>query len=211
LMRVIGMDKIAIDGSWRDQRQMPPQITYVKTDQAVQFDPNGIAQGYSVDLIALLLERYGMNAYMVEIGGEVRARGVNDRDLPWTIQIDEPVEGAEHVQQTIVPLQDQSLATSGNYRKFIEVEGRRFGHTIDPRTGRPAMNGLLSASVIADNCAMADALATALLVMGPEGAKNWLQLNRDVEAYLISDDGSGGYAVWSTPGWPLKEQLEAER
>lgn len=211
LKSLIGMDKIAIDGRWREQVQMPPQMTYFKSDQAVQFDPNGIAQGYSVDVIASLLERNGIEAYMVEIGGEVRARGMNDRNQPWTIQIDKPVEGAEHVQQALVPLQDRSMATSGNYRKFIEVEGQRFGHTIDPRTGRPAMNSLLSASVIADNCAIADALATALLVMGPEEAKSWLDRNREVEAYLISDDGAGKYAIWTTPGWPVGERSGPEQ
>ena len=206
LKSLIGMDKIAIDGRWREQVQVPPQITYVKSDPGVQFDPNGIAQGYSVDLVASLLDRRGIEAYMVEIGGEVRARGMNDRGAPWTIQIDKPVVGAEHQQQAIVPLQDRSMATSGNYRKFIEVDGQRYGHTIDPRTGRPAMNSLLSASVIADNCAIADALATALLVLGPDEAKNWLRQNREVEAYLISDDGAGGYAIWNTPGWPMKEK-----
>lgn len=202
LRTVVGMDLIAIDGRWRDQVQVPPSITYIKSMPGVQFDPNGIAQGYTVDVLAQLLEMLGISDHMVEVGGEVRARGHNDRGLPWTIQIDKPIEGNEHEQQAVVPLQDRSLATSGNYRKFIEIDGQRFGHTIDPRTGRPAMNKLLSASVLADNCAISDAVATALLVMGPEEAKRWLNDQQGLDAYLISDDGAGGYEVWSTPGWP---------
>ena len=202
ILSFVGMDRIAVDERWREGRAEVPMITYRKFDPRVRFDPNGIAQGYTVDLVAFLLEGQGINDYMVEIGGEVRARGLNDRGRPWTIQVDKPVEGEGHVQQTVVPLADRSLATSGNYRKFIEVDGRRYGHTIDPRTGRPAMNALLSATLIADDCATADALATAMLVMGPDAAKEWLLRDGTVEAYLVSDDGQGGYAVWTTPGWP---------
>jgi len=204
LMAFVGMDRLSIDESWREQPTHPPPVTYRKSDPRVRFDPNGIAQGYTVDVVAFLLERHGIADYMVEIGGEVRARGLNERGNPWTIQIDKPVEGEGHVRQTVVPLADRSLATSGNYRKFIEMEGRRHGHTIDPRTGRPAMNRLLSATIIADDCATADALATAMLVMGPDDAKTWLARHGGVEAYLIMDDGKGGYAVWSTPGWPVE-------
>lgn len=149
-----------------------------------------------------MFEQLGMNNYMVEVGGETRCSGQNDKGTPWQMQIDKPVEGAAHELQTVVPLQDKSLATSGNYRKFIEVGGKRYGHTIDPRTCRPAMNALLSASVITDDCATADALGTALMVMGPDEGKEWLAQHTEVEAYLVIDDGSGGYTVWSTPGWP---------
>ena len=202
LRRLVGMDRIAIDERWRQQTVLTPMITYHKAHSGVQFDPNGIAQGYTVDVIAIHLQQHGITNYMVEVGGEVRASGSNTTGSPWTLQIDKPVDGAEHVQQTVVPLQDRSLATSGNYRKFIEIGGKRYGHTIDPRTGRPAMNSLLSASVIADDCATADALGTALMVMGPEQAQTWLAQHRELEAYLVTDDGSGGYAVWTTAGWP---------
>ncbi len=205
LMEVVGMDRIEIDERWRQQRVIPPMITYNKQDRAVQFDPNGIAQGYTVDVLARLIERHGITDYMVEVGGEVRCRGLNDRGELWSIQIDKPVEGEEHVQQTVVPLADRSLATSGNYRKFIEIDGKRYGHTIDPRTGRPAMNAMLSATIIADDCATADALATAMLVLGPEEAQYWLEQHPHVDAYLIMDDGKGGYSVWSSKGWPQPE------
>ncbi len=204
LRRLVGMDRITMDNDWRIHATWPPRITYYKREAAVQFDPNGIAQGYTVDVLAMLLQQRGIERYMVEVGGEVRCAGVNEQGKTWVMQIDKPLDGDEHVQQTTVPLRDRSLATSGNYRKFIEIGGQRYGHTIDPRTGRPAMNTLLSASVIADDAATADALGTALMVMGTEEAKAWLTQHRDVEAYLISDDGKGGYAVWSTAGWPAQ-------
>jgi thiamine biosynthesis lipoprotein len=206
IRQFVGMDRLAMDEDWRERPVFPPKITYRKSYPEVMFDPNGIAQGYTVDVLAQLLEVRGITDYMVEVGGEVRARGLNDRGAAWTIQIDKPVEGKEHVEQVVVPLADRSLATSGNYRKFIEVGGKRYGHTIDPRTGRPAMNSLLSASIIADDCATADALATAMLVLGFEEAQLWLRHGRGVEAYLIMDDGNGDYEVWSTPGWPVLDK-----
>jgi thiamine biosynthesis lipoprotein len=202
MLQFTGMDRIAVDERWRDVAMDPPMVTYRKFDPRVQFDPNGIAQGYTVDVIAFLLEAKGIADYMVEVGGELRTRGTNDKGEVWTIQIDKPVEGDAHVRQTVLSLRDRSLATSGNYRKFIAVEGRRFGHTIDPRSGRPAMNALLSATIIASDCATADALATAMLVLGPEEAQAWLLREGSVDAYLISDDGQGGFEVWTTPGWP---------
>lgn len=201
ILRYVGMDRLAMDEDWRERAMFPPEITYRKTHPALQFDPNGIAQGYTVDVLVQLLEQHGIQHYMVEVGGEVRAHGFSDRGAVWTIQIDKPVDGDAHVQQTVVPLADRSLATSGNYRKFIEVNGSRYGHTIDPRTGRPAMNALLSATIIADDCATADALATAMLVLGPEDAQVWLGRHPEVEAYLIMDDSKGGYAVWTTRNW----------
>lgn len=200
LLRCVGMPRIRIPDSW--ERTEEGSLTFRKNEPCVQFDPNGIAQGYTVDMLALLLRARGIDRFMVEVGGEVRSSGLNNRDTTWTIQIDKPVAGDEHVQQAVVPLNERSLATSGNYRKFIEVGGKRYGHTIDPRTGRPAMNDLLSASVIADDCATADALGTAMMVLGTEGAKRWLSTHPEVEGYLISDDGQGGYSVWTTAGWP---------
>lgn len=201
LLRCVGMPRIYIPDSWERANAQAP-LTFRKSAPCVQFDPNGIAQGYTVDMLALLLRQRGIERMMIEVGGEVRAAGPNDRGEPWAIQIDQPTEGDAHVRQTVVPLRDRSLATSGNYRKFIAVNGKRYGHTIDPRTGRPAMSDLLSASVIADDCATADALGTALMVMGTEEAKRWLSMHPEVQGYLISDDGKGGYAVWRTDGWP---------
>jgi thiamine biosynthesis lipoprotein len=201
LMACVGMPRILIPDSWARTGAAGP-LVFRKSAPCVQFDPNGIAQGYTVDMLALLLRQLNIERFMVEVGGEVRTSGTNDRDGPWNIQVDKPVAGDTHEQQVLVPVQDRALATSGNYRKFIELNGRRYGHTIDPRTGRPAMNDLLSASVLAENCAAADAIGTALMVMGTEPAKQWLSRHPELDAYLISDDGSGGYAVWSTAGWP---------
>jgi thiamine biosynthesis lipoprotein len=201
LMACVGMPRILIPDSWA-RTGAGDTLMFRKSAPCVQFDPNGIAQGYTVDMIALLLHRLNIERFMVEVGGEVRTAGTNDRDSPWNIQVDKPIAGDAHEQQVLVPVQDRALATSGNYRKFIELNGRRYGHTIDPRTGRPAMNDLLSASVLAENCATADAIGTALMVMGTEQAKQWLSRHPELDAYLISDDGSGGYAVWSTEGWP---------
>ncbi len=189
----------------RDTTTAHPTWTFAKPP-GLEFDPNGIAQGYTVDVLAAHLEQCGIKDMLVEVGGEVRAKGRNERGSVWTIQIDKPLPGKEHVLQVAVPLENRSLATSGNYRKFIEREGRRYGHTIDPRTGRPAGNALLSASVIADDCMTADALGTALMVMGPDEAKAWLGRHAWVEGYLIMDDGQGGMMVWSTPGWPLLKE-----
>lgn len=200
LLRCVGMPRIRIPDSW--ERDADGALTFRKSDACVQFDPNGIAQGYTVDMLALLLRQHGIDRFLVEVGGEVRASGLNERGEPWSIQIDKPAAGDAHERQTVVRLNDRGLATSGNYRKFIELNGKRYGHTIDPRSGRPAMTPLLSASVIADDCATADALGTALMVMGPDAAQEWLSAHREVEGYLISDDGKGGYAVWMTKGWP---------
>lgn len=202
LLQCVGMPRIYIPDSWERSGPGEP-LVFRKSTPCVQFDPNGIAQGYTVDMLALMLRMYRIERFMVEVGGEVRSAGTNDRGTPWNIQVDKPVDGDVHEQQTLVPVQDRALATSGNYRKYIELDGRRYGHTIDPRTGRPAMNDLLSASVLAENCATADAIGTALMVMGTEQAKAWLSRHPELEAYLISDDGLGGYAVWHTNGWPL--------
>ena len=201
LMRCVGMPRLRVPDSWELSND-DGALTFRKSAPCVQFDPNGIAQGYTVDMLALLLGQRDIEHFMVEVGGEVRASGSNPRGEPWAIQIDKPVDGDAHVQQVVVPLTVRSLATSGNYRKFIEVNGKRYGHTIDPRAGRPAMSDLLSASVIADDFATSDALGTALMVMGTEGAKKWLSTHPEVQGYLISDDGDGGYAVWMTRGWP---------
>lgn len=201
LLGCVGMPRIYIPDSWERSAPGAP-LVFRKSAPCVQFDPNGIAQGYTVDMLALVLRMNGIDRFMVEVGGEVRTSGTNDRDTPWNIQVDKPVPGDGHEQQVLVPVQDRALATSGNYRKFIELNGRRYGHTIDPRTGRPAMNELLSASVLAENCAAADAIGTALMVMGTDQAKQWLSRHPEVDAYLISDDGNGAYAVWHTEGWP---------
>ncbi|MCB9168505.1 MAG: FAD:protein FMN transferase [Flavobacteriales bacterium] len=177
----------------------------------IQFDPNGIAQGYTVDRIAERLESEGIHSYMVEVGGEVRAHGTNATDEPWSIGIDKPEAGSDHDLQTTISLKDASIATSGNYRKFREVNGQRVGHTIDPRTGKPVTHGLLSVSVLHRMCTSADALATGLLVMGPDATFTWSTAHPDIGIFLVLDDGMGGYLTWASKKWPGEAQFRDER
>ena len=162
-----------------------------KGNPDVKLDFNAIAQGYSVDLLAEFLQEKGIENFMVELGGEVFAQGVNHIGNPWSIAIDKPLEeSAEREFQAILPLNNHAVATSGNYRKFYEVDGKKYAHTIDPRTGYPVQHNLLSATVVASDCATADAYATAFMVMGIEGTIEFLNLYPDLglELYLIFEE-----------------------
>ena len=117
------MDQIFLNPGGVVRTPLQARPSYHKMIPGVQFDPNGIAQGYTVDLITFLLQQQGISNYMVEVGGETRCGGMNAQGRAWQMQIDKPLEGDQHVQETVVPLQDKSLATSGNYRKFIEIAG----------------------------------------------------------------------------------------
>jgi thiamine biosynthesis lipoprotein len=139
----------------------------VKTDPRLRVDLSAIAKGWGVDQVALLLAQRSHTDFLVEIGGEIQARGHNPNGDLWQLGIEEPVEGERSVQQ-VVGLRDQALATSGDYRNFIGEGAQRRSHTVDPRTSRPVTHALASVSVIADNCTDADAWATALSVLGPD-------------------------------------------
>ncbi len=167
-----------------------------KADPRMEVDMNAIAQGYTVDVIARFLEQNGVRNYMVEIGGEVRAAGRNDKNEPWQIGIDKPTETetAGRPLQTVVSLSGKSLATSGSYRKFVERDGKKYSHAIDPRTGYPITHRLLSVSVIAGDCTAADAYATAFLVMGMEKSFEIAQ-KQDLKLYCIYTDEQGGLQV----------------
>ncbi len=189
LMKFIGMDKVEIrDG-----------MVY-KTDSRIKFDFNAIAQGYSVDIVSNYLNSIGINHHLVEIGGEVKTCGDKGGVL-WRIGIDRPEDNnmmpGEDLQ-AIISLKDRSLATSGNYRKFYIEDGIKYSHTIDPKTGYPARNRLLSATIVTDNCATADGVATACMVMGLERTINFLELHPEFEAYLIYSDDKGYFITWST-------------
>lgn len=166
-------------------------------------DVNAIAQGYTVDVVAGFLKRQGVSNYMIEIGGEVRCKGINARGRKWRIGIEEPTEERVSGQfQTIVELDSMSLATSGNYRKYWEDEsGQKVVHSIDPETGRPVISNLLSASIIAPNATTADALATACMIKGIAGATRMLERFPDVEGYFIVGTKFGEIEVVETPGW----------
>lgn len=180
--------------------------TLSKAAPGVQLDFSAIAKGYGVDLAGVFLEKQGVSDYLVEIGGEVRARGLNDKGLAWSIGINTPdTEAGIGDFQVAVRLDNRSLATSGNYRNFYEVEGRKYAHTINPWTGFPQQSTLLSASVFAPTCTEADALATACMVMGVEKAFEFIQSQDHLEAYFIFGKEDGGMEVMYTEG--LKDYL----
>jgi len=170
-----------------------------KADPRMEIDFNAIAQGYTVDLISDFLEKNGVKNYLVEIGGEVRTLGVNERGTIWNVGIDKPTEEetAGRPLQTSVALNGKSLATSGSYRKFVLRDGKKFSHAIDPKTGRPIDHNLLSVSVIAQDCASADAYATAFLVMGMEKAMEMAE-RLGLEIYCIYAEETGALQVKST-------------
>ena len=148
-----------------DSRAEPPALRKARAD--VYVDLSAIAKGHGVDRVADALDARGLTDYLVEIGGELRGRGVNAHGEPWRIAIERPDPGRRAVLR-VVALADQAMATSGDYRNFFELDGQRYSHTIDPATGRPVDHQLASVTVLAQRCSEADAWATALLVLGPE-------------------------------------------
>lgn len=175
----------------------------VKDDPRVQLDFNSIAKGYTVDLLAALVEHFGAENYMVDIGGEVRCKGVNKQGVLWRIGIETPFDGndsfGKYVQKR-VQMSSGGLATSGNYRRFyIDVDGNKVAHTIDPRTGRSALSRLLSVTAVADNCALADALGTMFLAMGADDALAKVSEMPDVKVYFILAAPDGSYEEYISP------------
>ncbi len=180
-----------------------------KQNENIKFVSNAIAQGQSVDVVASFLEKQGVTNYLVEIGGEVKAQGVNAKSQIWRIGVDKPIDdpdAANRQLQAIIKLDNCALATSGNYRKFYIKNGVKYSHTINPKTGYPVNHSLLSATVIAPDCISADAYATSFMVMGAEKAKLFVASHPELDVYLISDDNKGGYSVFISEG--LKNVLE---
>lgn len=177
----------------------------VTIPQDFNIDFNAIAQGFTVDYIARFLDSKNVEHYMVEVGGEVKAKGVNAKNNYWKIGVDKPQEKIDTNErfQFILTLQDRALATSGNYRKFwVDKEtGVRYSHTIDPRTGYPARNRLLSASILGKSTMDADAYATACMVKGIEGCKELLKRHAELEGYLVFDSGDNEWGTYITPGF----------
>lgn len=191
LMEFVGFDKLRIEGN-----------RLIKGDNRVQIDFNSIAKGYTVDLAAEALEEMGAENYIVDIGGEVRCKGVNTKAGAWRIGIETPFDGnntaGEHIQQ-IISLSNCALATSGNYRRFyVDESGRKVAHTIDPRTGMSVVSDLLSATVIAPTCAEADAYGTMFMALGKERA---IEVARKLErqgvmVYFIASGANGNYEIY---------------
>lgn len=197
LMKLVGMNKVEIRNS-----------RVIKADPGISLDFNAIAQGFSVDVICRYFDEKGIKSYLVEIGGEVRVKGDKDGAM-WKIGIDRPsdnnvIPGSE--LQAIIKLKDRSLATSGNYRKFFVENGIKYSHTIDPLTGYPVKNQLLSATILASDCATADGIATACMVMGKDKAIEFLGLYPEFEGFLVFSDDTGEFQTWTSE--KLKSYIE---
>jgi thiamine biosynthesis lipoprotein len=188
-----------------DQFVVQSDTIYAKQEFA-RINFNAVAQGYSVDVMKKLLDDRGFDNYYIELGGELIVKGHNKFNEDWIIGIDRPDgENFERNLAQRVKLKNSAMATSGNYRKFYEVDGKRYSHTLDPKTGYPAENNLLSATVIANDGGTADALATAFMVMGVEKTKVFLTENPTIKAYLIMDKKGEGFQTYYSPS--LENQL----
>lgn len=176
----------------------------IKSDSSIMLDGNAIAQGYSADVIGQLLEDNDCQNYLVEIGGEIYCKGINPKGKSWQVGIDKPNDdpAAEKTEfQTIVGISNVGLATSGNYRKFYYKDGKKYAHTIDPKTGYPVQHGILSATVIATTCIRADAFATSFMVMGIEKSLKVCEGIAGMECYLIYADETGKFKTVQSSGF----------
>lgn len=211
LRALVGFDKLRYaqpdeGGHYLLQKEVP----------GLQLDFNAIAQGYTVDVIADFLQAHSISHYLVELGGEVRAKGLNPQGKVWKLGIEKPddlqIMGIQ-LFAARVALKDGALATSGNYRKFYLKDGIKYSHTIDPFTGRPVQHSLLSVTVMAPQAARADAFATAFMVMGVSRAKALIQAHPELqlEALFISGQSGGGLAAEATPGMLAAMKLAGEQ
>ena len=175
----------------------------VKAKPNMTLDFNAVAQGYTADLIGTFLEEKGVTNYLVDVGGEIMARGGKPNGENWIIGIEKPSENydSERNVQLKITLKDKGIVTSGNYRKYIEKDGVRYSHSIDPKTGYPVPQNLLSATVIADNAAWADCLASICMIVGTDKALQMLEDSADIEGYLIFVDEDGTIKTTSTSGF----------
>ncbi len=165
-------------------------VKIVKNHPEVQMDFSSIAKGYGIDVIAAFLDNKGIENYLIDIGGEARAKGINSHGKIWTIGINTPQEKAGISDiELVIKLDGKSIATSGNYRNYYLKKGRKYAHIIDPVSGFPALSNLLSASVIYDDCMTADGIATALMVMGLERAKEFLSAKTYPACLIYDEDG----------------------
>ncbi|TXB66062.1 FAD:protein FMN transferase [Vicingus serpentipes] len=170
-----------------------------KSNPNIMIDFNAIAQGYSVDVLAEFLEAKGIENYMVEVGGELRVKGKNTNNKLWRIGIDKPIENnINRDLEAIINLDNIALATSGNYRKFYEKNGVKYSHTLNPKTGYPVQHTLLSATVLAKTCSLADAYATAFMVLGLEKSKEIVASNSDLEVLFIYVDEKNEFQTFAS-------------
>lgn len=193
LMQFVGYNKIKLVGE-----------KILKQNAGTMLDASAIAKGFGVDIAAHFLDNLQVQNYMVEIGGEVRVKGTNPDGNLWRIGIDKPIDDPtahKRELETVVILKNKSLATSGNYRQFYIKDGIRYSHTINPKTGYPARNSLLSASVMANNCLTADAFATAFMVMGVEKSIKLAESLNYLEVFFIYTDSAQNYKTYNSKGF----------
>jgi FAD:protein FMN transferase len=200
LMDLVGMSKVSLINDH-----------IIKTNPGIYLDVNAIAQGYSVDVICQYFDKLKIPNYLIEIGGEIRSKGTKAGAF-WRVGIDRPEDfnmSPGQNLQAIIELNDKALATSGNYRKFYVEDGVKYSHTIDPRTGYPAKNKLLSATIVAPDCITADGIATSCMVIGVDSAKAFILNNPDLSAYLIFSDDNGDFLTWMSES--LKKSITEEQ
>lgn len=191
LKKLIGYKKVRLVNNYLE-----------KSNPNIMLDCSAIAKGYGCDAAAKFLDSKNVKNYMIEIGGEIRAKGVSHQGKTWVIGIVNPSEdnnAGNNDLQTMIKLKDMGLATSGNYRNFYYKDGKKFAHTIDPHTGYPVQHSILSATVMAPTCAMADGYATAFMVMGLDKALNILEKHRELKAYIIYADEKGNERIKMSP------------
>ena len=197
LMKFVGFNKISLKNKH-----------VVKQNPNIQLDCSGIAKGYGCDVVARFLRSKGIKNFMVEIGGEVVTSGNSEKRVPWNIGVTKPTDDSlqeNQELQTVLNVNDKAMATSGNYRNFYVEGGKKFAHTIDPHTGYPVQHSLLSSTVLAHDCATADAYATSFMVLGIDKAKEVLKKHPELMAYFIYSDAKGNLQVWFSPS--LKDKI----
>ena len=191
IKEIVGFDKISLKNN-----------KIVKQDPRTTLDCSAIAKGYGCDIVARLFRNKDIKNFMIEIGGEVVTSGISEKRIPWKIGVTKPTDDSLSTNQelqTILNITDMAMATSGNYRNFYYKNGKKYAHTIDPKTGYPVQHNILSATVLASDCATADAYATSFMVLGLDGAKKILEQHPELMAYFIYSDQKGHNAVWYSP------------
>lgn len=201
------LDEILKCVGWQKVRQ--GNGTLIKTNPRLQIDLSAVADGYGADCVASVIRQNGCSNFLVEVGGEIVAEGINRSGKPWRVGIESPVPGkafGEEIQRT-VELSGKALATSGDYRNFqVRSDGTRYSHIIDPQTGKPAESDVASVTVIAARCIDADALATALCVMGSEKGFRWLEKYPEFQAFFILHNGRDSFTSQATANFPSRGQ-----
>lgn len=197
LRAIVGFQKVALE-----------EEHVKKQNPHIMLDCSAIAKGYGSDIVARFLKKKGIQNFMVEIGGEIVVNGNSDKQVPWRVGINKPTDDSLNTSQElqdVINVTDIAMATSGNYRNFYYKNGKKYAHTIDPKTGYPVQHNILSATVLAKNCATADAYATSFMVMGLDGARKVLEKHPELDAYLIYSDEKGNNRIWYSP--ELKKKI----